>query len=297
MPDPALLVELTIAGITTGLLFGLIAVGFTAVYNSSGVLNFGQGAFVMVGGMLTYELIATAGLPLVVAAVGAMAATSAIGVLAYLGLAAPLTRRGAQLNTIMIATLGVQEILENGALRLFGSQPVSFPAFTSGPPIVLGPAVISQTTIWIFVGSVGALVCLNYVFLHTGVGSAARAAAFDPVAARLVGISVSRMALVAWAFSGALGALAGILYTPAQGMSFAGGSLFVFTALAAAIMGGLGNATGAIVAGVFLGLVESWSVLVFPTTAQAIVGFVALLLVILIRPQGFFQPLVSQELH
>jgi branched-chain amino acid transport system permease protein len=135
------------------------------------------------------------------------------------------------------------------------------------------------------------------LFSRTRIGIAARAAAFDDVAARLVGIRVNRIVLASWALSGAIGALAGILLTPVQADSYNVSFGFLVTAFAAALVGGLGNVVGAMIAGIALGIVESVSLLFISTTAQDAIAFGLIVVVLVVRPKGLFKPSFEKQLN
>src|SRR5882724_11043466 len=135
MPDATFLIQALVSGAGTGCIYGLIGIGFCVIYNASGIVNFAQGAFVMLGGMITHALLTRAGLPLPVAALLAIATVAVCGVLIEQLVVRPLWRRNATMFVMILATLAAQIVIERTTLILVGDQPKSIPVFTDLPPI------------------------------------------------------------------------------------------------------------------------------------------------------------------
>ena len=285
MPDVQLLAQSLVSGIAVGCIYGLIGIGFSVIYNSSGIVNFAQGAFVMLGGMVTYYLY-QAGLPLPVAALIAIAVAAAIGVLVERLVVRPLWVRQATMFVMILATLATQIVIEHLALLFFGNQPRVLPGFTDAGPIRLMGVAISYQHIWIVITSLLAITALNVFFSSTRVGKAMRACSIDRDAAALHGIRVSWMLSLAFAISAALGAIGGILITPTQYTAFNVGVPFSISGFIAAIIGGFGRPTGAFLGGILLGVAQAIAIVVLGAGVKNIAALSILLVFLFLRPNG-----------
>jgi len=293
MYDIAAILQFALSGIGAGCIYGLVAIGFAVIFNASGIVNFAQGAFVMLGGVLTFVFYNTAKLPLPLASLLAVALTAAVGASFQLFVVRPLRRRGTAVFIMMLATLALSIIVENAVLHTVGDQPLSFPSFTPGEPFQLGPVIIDRQFLWMVGGSLFLVVALRLVYGFTLFGKAMRACAINPEAASTLGIPVQRMIAYSFALSAALGAVAGILITPTQYTAYHITVPFSVNGFIAAIVGGLGNPLGAFVGGIILGLLQSFAVLFFSAGYKDIVAFSVLLLFLFVRPGGLFASLVE----
>src|SRR5271169_1274840 len=167
------------SGVAVGCIYGLIGIGFCVIYNASGIVNFAQGAFVMLGGMIAYSVSNTFGLPLLLAAIIATIAVALIGVVIERIVVRPLWDRKATMFVMILATLATQIVIERLALIVFGDQPKTLPPFTDLPPIRLGIVVISYQFLWIVGVSLLLIVLLGQFFMRTKIGKAMRACAFN----------------------------------------------------------------------------------------------------------------------
>src|ERR1044072_6554175 len=188
-----LVAQSIVSGIAIGCVYGLIGIGFCVIYNASGIVNFAQGAFVMLGGMIACSALKAAGLPLPVAAAAAIIAVAAVGVIIERIVVRPLWDRKATRFVMILSTLAAQIVVERLALIIAGDQPRTLPPFSDLPPIRLGAVVISYQFLWIVGISLLLIVLLDQFFKRTRTGKAMRACAFNREAASLQGINVSRM--------------------------------------------------------------------------------------------------------
>src|SRR5215210_6728354 len=271
------------SGLTVGAVYAMVALGFTLIYNASDVVNFAQGEFVMIGGMATVFAVA-AGVPLPLAALLAIAAAIAVGLL--LNALAIEPARGASAVTLIIITIGASIFLRGLAQVLFDKQAHGLPAFSGDAPIrVMGAAVLPQS-LWVLGGAVAIFAAL-YLFLgRTLLGKAVLATAANRLAARLVGIDTRKIMALAFGASAAIGAIAGILITPITLTSYDAGTLLALKGFAAAMLGGMGSPFGAVLGGVLLGLFESFSAGYISSTYKDAVAFVTTLLVLFAMPSG-----------
>lgn len=288
MPEATFLIQTLVSGIGTGCIYGLVGIGFCVIYNASGIVNFAQGVFVMVSGILTHALLNRAGLPIWVAAPLAIAAVALLGVVIERLVVRPLWRRGATMFVMILATLAAQIVIERLTLQLAGDQPRTFAGISSAPPLRFGAIVVDVQLLWIAAVSMLLVAGLALFFAYTRVGRAMRACAIDREAAALVGIPVGRMLSIAFALSAALGAVAGILITPTQYTAFNVGVPFAISGFIAAIVGGFGNAAGAFVGGIMLGVAQAAAVVMFGAGFRNVAALSILLVFLLTRPNGLF---------
>ena len=238
MPDAAYLGQILVNGVSVGCIYGLIGIGFCVIYNASGIVNFAQGAFVMLGGMVTFVLLNSLGLPIVLAGALAILAVAALGVAIERLVVRPLWDRNATMFVMILATLAAQIVIERATLILVGDQPKSIPVFTDLPPLRIAGISVGYQIIWIIGISLLLIGLLALFFQKTLVGRAMRACSINREAAALQGISVSRMLALSFALSAGLGAIAGILLTPTQFTAFNLGTPFAISGFIAAIVGG-----------------------------------------------------------
>ena len=294
MPSVVELVQSLVNGVGIGLVYGLIAIGFCVIYNASGIVNFAQGVFVMLGGMFAYSFLANMKLPLVLAAVLSILLTAAVGVLVQVLIIRPMWERKAPMFTIILATLAVQLLIEQIVILTLGDQPRTYPEFTSGGPLKIGSIAIGYQLFWIL--GCGALMvgALQLFFNRTRVGRALRACSQNREAAALLGIPVGAMLILSFALSAALGAAAGILITPTQYTAYSVGGPFGVNGFIAAIIGGFGSAPAALAGGILLGVVQSGAIVVFGAGYKNVVALTILLIVLLFFPKGLFGGLAKR---
>jgi len=279
------LLQLLISGLKSGAIYALVALGFTIVFAATGAINFAQGEFFMLGGMLGAFFVEL-GLPLPIAAVAAIAATAAIGAVFELLAVRPI-KGGDPLRIIMV-TIGGAVLLRQMALHLFGPDEQALDPFTAGPSLKGLGAAVERQTIWIWILTAVTVVALAYLYRRTAFGRAMRATAIRHDAARLVGVSTDRMVTASFALAAGLGALAGLAVAPLTQTSFHVGAAMGVKGFAAAILGGLGNPVAAVAGGLILGVLESLTAGYIDSTYRDAVALVVLLVVLFVRPQGLF---------
>ena len=282
MPE---LMQFLMSGVTVGAVYALVALGFTIIYNASDVVNFAQGEFVMLGGMMTVFGYA-AGLPLPVAALVAILATAAIGV--ALNKLAIEPARGAPVVSLIIITIGASIFIRGVSQLVFGKQLHRFPSFSGDAPIpVLGATILPQS-LWVIAGALAIFVGLWLFFTRTLTGRAVLATANNRMAAQLVGINTRYVMSLSFALSAAIGALAGVLVTPITLVSYDIGISLALKGFAAAMLGGMGNPKGALAGGLLLGLMEALTAGYISSQYKDAAAFVVILGVLFFMPQGLF---------
>jgi branched-chain amino acid transport system permease protein len=282
MPE---LTQFLLSGITVGAVYALVALGFTIIYNASDVVNFAQGEFVMLGGMITV-FASAAGLPLPLAAFIAIIATAGVGV--ALNKLAIEPARGAPVVSLIIITIGASIFIRGAAQLVFDKQIHRFPAFSGDQPIAVGGATILPQSLWVIAGALAVFFCLWLFFTRTLIGRAVLATANNRVAAQLVGINTNYVMTLSFAMSAAIGALAGVLVTPITLTSYDVGLALALKGFAAAMLGGMGNPKGALVGGLLLGILEAMTAGYVSSQYKDAAAFVVILAVLFAMPQGLF---------
>ena len=271
------------SGITSGSVYALTALGFTLVFNATQVINFAQGQLVMLGGMSAVSLY-RAGVPLWGCFLGGVAIVSVLAVMFERAAVRPLLHKG--ILAQVIATVAASFVLETLAMLIWGRDAVGLPPFSGDKPLAVAGATVVPQTLWV-VGLTVAIVSALQVFYRSSLfGKAVRACSVDATAARLQGISYSRVVTFSFALTGAISAAAGVMITPISFMSYHSGSLLGLKGFAAATLGGLGSPLGAVLGGYLLGLVEALGVGLVSAGYKDAIAFVILLLVLFLRPAG-----------
>ncbi len=278
--------QFLVSGITNGSIYALIALGFCLIQNATGIVNFAQGDFVMLGAMIAISLYQVALLPLPAAFLVAVIATAAVAIALQQG---PIRHsRNRDILTLVMITVGASISFRGAGVLIWGKNARTLPALGGDAPILLLDAAILPQTLWILALCLTVLGCLYLFFHHTLIGKAMRAAADNPFGAVLIGISVRRVVALAFALSGSLGAMAGILITPVTSMSCEGGLMLGLKGFAGAILGGYGSALGAVLGGLLLGVLESLGAGLISSTYKDAIAFVTLLMILFFRPAGLF---------
>jgi len=279
----AQLAQFLFGGLTAGAIYALVALGFAIIYNASRVINFAQGEFVMIGGMATASFLG-AGLPLWLAIPLAVAAAAAAGV--ALEKLAVEPARGAPVVTLIIITIGASILLRGLATLVWDKKLHTLPAFSGEAPIEVAGATLLPQSLWVLGVSLALVLALGWFFRRTLLGKAMLAAAHNPDAARLCGISVRFVLALSFGLSAALGAIAGILVAPITLTAWDVGVMLGLKGFAAAILGGLGSGAGAVAGGLLLGVVEALGSGYVSSAYKDAIAFVILLAALLFLPNG-----------
>jgi branched-chain amino acid transport system permease protein len=284
------LLQQLINGVALGAIYALIALGYTMVYGVLRFINFAHSDVFMLGAFSGYYLSRyvpqaslTGG---VLVLLGAMILCALLGMLIEKLAYRPL--RGRSTLTALITAIGVSLLLQNLGQRIFGANPKSFPVLFPQYNFQLDNGlVISSNQILVFVVTLLLLFGLRYIVLHTRTGTAMRALSGNPVAASLVGINNDRVISFTFALGSALAAAGGILYAASYpAIDPLMGTLPGLKAFVAAVLGGIGNITGAALGGLVIGLVETGVVAAGGSTYRDAVAFAVLILILLLRPEG-----------
>ena len=276
--------QLVVSGIVTGAIYALVGLGYVTIYRTSRVVNFAQGSFVMLGALITYSLLSERGLPFWLSGIIAVAAVVGIAVAMYFLVIAPIIK--VSLVSMILVTIGVSLLLENLALVKWGGYGVGIPAFPGDRTLHLGKLTVQVQNLWVI--GVALLLFLGLWLLanRTRVGKQMTATASDPLSAGLSGISTTRMVVLAFAISAAIGAIGGICVGSISPTSYATGGILGLAGFIAAIVGGWGSSSGAIVGGLTVGLAESLATGFLPGGYRSAVAYVLLIIILYFRPSG-----------
>jgi branched-chain amino acid transport system permease protein len=276
--------QFLLSGLTSGSIYALVAVGFCIIYNATGLVNFAQGEFVMLGAMMMIGLTQDFALTMPVAFVLSLAAAMLMGIFLErvpLGLA-----RSRHVLIMVLITVGFSIAARGAASLVWGKTARALPAFSSDAPLLLVGAVISRQALWILALTMVCVALLHLFFQRTVMGQAIRAVSDNRHGAVLVGIPVARMVMISFALSAGLGAMAGILIAPITGMHYSAGVMLGLKGFAAAILGGYGHVWGAVAGGLLLGVLESLAAGFVSSAYKDALAFLILLCVLWIRPSG-----------
>lgn len=280
------LLQYTLSGITIGSIYAMVAIGFNIIYNSTGIINFAQGDFVMLGGMLAVYLHKELHIPLLPAGVLATCIVSIVGLLFERVAIHPL--KNPSVITLIIITIAASILFKGGAMFIWGKDAFILPSFSGDEPIHLLGATILPQTLWILGFLLLIISSLMFFYRFTILGKAMKACSYNRRAARIVGINTDRMVLFSFWLSALIGGIAGVIVTPITLVSYDRGALLGLKGFGTAIFGGLGNIGGAVAAGLIIGLLESYSAGLLSSGYKDAVALVILLLVLFFKPAGIF---------
>ena len=282
--------QFLISGLVIGSIYGLAGIGFTGIYNVTGVVNFAQGDKAMIGAMLAITF-SQAGMPLLAAIALAVALTGLVAVAIERFTMGPI---GNDVWRGIIVTIGVGIALRGIAVVIWGTEARGLEAFSGDEPIRFLGATITPQSLWVLGVTIVLALGLALFFQLTYIGKAFRACAVNPFASRIVGIDARTMSVIAFAISGFLGAIAGIIVTPVTLMQYDTGLLIGLKGFVACIIGGFGNPIGALVGGLVLGVAESLSAGYLSSGYKNAIAFVVLLGFLIFRPEGIFWEIDSR---
>ncbi len=275
-----------VAGITYGIIYAIVAIGFNIIYNTTGIINFAQGEFVMLGGMIAVTCNAIMPLPLaiVLAVVITMIVGALIEVIFIRWLISPSILR------MIIITIGISIIIREVALHIWDESVRALPYFTGSAitSISVGGVHISPQVLWVIGICSVMVIALSLFFKFTLMGKKMRACAANRDAARLCGVSAKNMVTLSFVLSAGIGALAGCVVSPITYVQYNNGVPMAIKGFTVAILGGLGNSAAAVVAGFILGTLESFSIWILPTAYKDAIAISILLIILFVRPSGLF---------
>jgi branched-chain amino acid transport system permease protein len=285
--------QLLATGLAMGSIYALVALGFVLIFNAVNVVNFAQGEFVMVPGFVAVWLISFLKIPFPFAYLLTLLFMAIFGIVFQRVAYYPLRNRS--FLPVIISTIGVSIFLKNAAQLVFGAEPQLMPRPTSSNVLNLRGVCIDPQHVVIIVVTLILLVLQHLFFERTSLGKKMQATAQDKEMARLLGVRVSRMIVLTFIYSSMLGAVAGILIGPIFYVSKEMGAMLGLKAFCSTIVGGFGSIPGAILGGLFLGVIEVFSSYYISSAYRDAFAFIILILVLLLRPQGFFGEKIAEK--
>ena len=276
--------QLAIAGISVGSIYALLALAIVIPFKASGVLNFGQGEMVTAGAYIALVL-TTLALPYPLVLILVLLIGAVGGAVIERALIRPIIR--APEFTVVIATFAIGLLIKGVISLRFGDSPAAIDTPFGMDPLMLAGLRINPTSLWIFVCMLLVTLTVMAFFKYTKLGKAMRAVSINAEAARLMGIRVESVWRWAWAISTGIGALAGLLVAPVIGVNPEIGTL-ILRGLVAAVIGGFTSVPGAIIGGLAVGLIETFSGVIVGSTFKNLVPFIILMLLLVFRPYGLF---------
>jgi branched-chain amino acid transport system permease protein len=286
--SPGQVVQATVDGMRFGLVIALSGVGLSLIFATTGLFNFAHGEFVTFGAVLAWVGNVAFGLPLVVAAAIAVLGGAAAGATVEYGIWRPLRRHRIGLVTAIVVSIGLAMFSRHLILFFFHGQARSYQAYTvqqAWRP--LGIELLPKDLATMVV-ALAVLVGLGLFLKRSRTGQAVRATADDPDLAQASGIATDRVVLLVWALGGALAALGGVVLALDDQVSWDMGFRVLLLVIAGVTLGGLGTVRGAIVGGLIIGVVTQLSTLWAPSELKYVFALVALVAILIVRPQGIF---------
>jgi branched-chain amino acid transport system permease protein len=278
---------LTLAiGISTGCVYALVAVGYSLIYRTTGVVNFAQGGYVMIGGFATWWFFSVAALPYPLAIASGVVVATLIGLLLWTAVVLPLWRKRSPPYVVLLATIVFGAIVANATLLLLGPLPQTLPPWAPGLALEFEGNRIDGQYGLIIAASLLSLLAFGAVLRFSSLGRAMRACAASRDTSQLLGISPERIGALSFGATAALGGFGGAMITPAQFTSSEVGLAFGVFGFVAAVLGGFGSLLGALVGGLLLGVVNALVGRYVSSNYQTVIAFGILLLLLAVRPQG-----------
>jgi branched-chain amino acid transport system permease protein len=272
-------------GVGIGAVYAIAALSMTLLFNGSGLLNWAQGDFIMVGALSTVVL-QNKGVPYLAALGAAVFITAVLAVGIGLLFSIPLRKEGYDLDLVMLAGLGVAFVLSNAAAALFGRATYSIPSPLAGMDLAVGSLQVPMHYFLLIATAILLYVVSQLIYTRTDKGLLLRAVALDTEAARYSGVSISMAVVLIWAISGVAGGLGGVLIGSVSYVTPYMGLRLTVMGVAGAMIGGLYSPLGAMIGGMVIGVAESFAGAYFTGAIREIVAPCIIIMVLVLRPRG-----------
>jgi branched-chain amino acid transport system permease protein len=280
-----LFIQLTLTGLTNGVILALAALGFVLIYKSSDVINFAQGEFLLIGAYLTYAMIAQVGLSWPLGVLVTLLLAIGLGIIVERFVLRPLI--GEPIISVIMVTIGLSSVMQAVVNAIWGPYGQNFPPFIPSEAVTILGATINADRLWATAIAIILLAFFTYFFRLSKEGIAMRAVADDQQASLSMGISVKKIFAWAWSIAAVTAAIAGALLANIVGVrgELASFGLRVFPVV---ILGGLDSIPGAVIGGLIIGLLETYTGGYIGNGLNQVVPFVVLILILMVRPYGLF---------
>jgi neutral amino acid transport system permease protein len=278
----------TINGLSSGGIYALGAIGLSLVYGILKLVNFAQGDFMTLGGYVAFAINVSAGMPLAVAFLGAIAAVAALSLVLEFTIWAPMRRRGAGVMQLLLLSIGLAFVMRNMILFEWGGDDRALDVDQFQVWNLFGDVTITAIQVTVIATAGVVLVLVATMLRATLIGKTMRALSDSFDLAEVSGVNTRRVVIYTWVLAGGLAGLAGVLAAIYTTLTPNTGWFLLLPVFAAVVLGGIGNAYGALIGGLTIGLVQEWSTMFIRPTYKEAIGFLVLILVLLVRPQGIF---------
>ena len=278
----------TINGLSSGGIYALGAIGLSLVYGILKLVNFAHGDFMTLGGYVAFAVNVSAGAPLIVAVIAAVVAIALLGLVTEAAIWGPMRRKGAGVMQLMLLSLGLAFVIRNLILFQWGARPRSLDVDQFQSWTIFGDVRITAIQLTVILSAGIVLLAVALMLKWTLVGKSMRALSDSFDLAEVSGVNTRRIVILTWLLAGGLAGLAGVLAAIYTTLTPNMGWFLLLSVFAAVVLGGIGDAYGALLGGFTLGLAQEWSTNFLEPTYKEAVGFVVLIVVLLVRPQGIF---------
>lgn len=286
---------LIISGLVIGSLYGLIALGYSLIYKASGLLTFAQGDLLTLGAFIGVTFYTVLKLPFFLSLVLTVVIGFLVGMLIERFIIRRLLEKNVMIIYVVLATIAVSYIIQNGMMVGFGTKTLYFPSIFPWKVVRLGSISVQTESIVCILASLACMFILHLFMSKTKLGTAMRAASMDRTAAEACGIDVSLTTGITWGLAAGFAALGGMLIGPVFGVYTMLGASIGKKGSAAAVSGGYGNMYGAIVGGFFIGIVETLAAGLWSSVYKDMISYIILLAFLFIKPTGFFNERALQD--
>jgi branched-chain amino acid transport system permease protein len=287
--------QVLIGGLRLGVVYALVALGFSLIYSASGLMTFVQGDFFMLGAFIAYTFFVILKLPFIPAFFLTLVIMFIFGFMTEKIIIGPMLKRGSKAIHIVLATIGLSYFLQNVAMLSWGTEVYNFPSVLGDKPFQVAGVTVMPENIWIVVISLICMLVLHMFMTRTKTGTAMRAASQDRMAAGILGVNVPFTEALTWAIAAVMAAIGGILLAPVYGVYATMGVLISLKGFAAAVVGGYGNMYGAMIGGLLIGLIETFSSTYISSNSKDIITFAVLLIVLFYLPTGILKSTIIEE--
>lgn len=279
-------IQLLIAALLSGSIYGLIALGYSLIYRASGIMNLAQGDLMCLGGFLGYTYYSILGLPIFVAILLTFCTCFLIGCVLERCAIRPIFNRSTSSSAIILTTVAVSYIIQSFEIIIWGAAPLALPSFLKTETVTIFGVIYQTESLLCIAVAVICMLAIHFFMKKSSFGIAMRAAAMDQEAARSCGINVASTTRITWAISTSVAGLAGIMVGPLYGITTTLGTSMSAKGFASAVVGGYGDMYGAILGGGVLAALETFAAGYISSSLKQMVAYIAVLLILFIKPRG-----------
>lgn len=288
-------VQLVIQGVNMGLVYALMALAVSLIWNAAGIFNFAQGDLLTWGGYVMLTFCNMLGLPYYVSFISSLGMMAILGFLLSKLYFYPLIIKKANPHIILIGTVALSVIIKNSVLKIWGAQAQRFDHPFGNTPIHFGKVSVMPYQVANILIITSLVVLLQFFLRKSVTGIAMRAVAQNSIASSLMGVKVDQIVAITFSVSTILACIGGILISPSIPLTANMGGTLATKAFAAVLIGGLGSFSGAMVGGIFVGLSEVIFSSLFASTYKDVFTFTLMAIVLVVKPGGIFKAEISEK--